>query len=847
MSKRMVVTHIRYDKAPDGELIVFLYGRGEDGNRITHILKNTQPHFFVASTETIPKRPEIQSIEPGFVSIFGKPLTKINVRYPFDVPKLREKLEHYEADITYDNRIRYDYNIKGQIIINDDGTVIANETDDIIKPRVSFIDIEVDTSKAGWTPDVPEGEILSMSLVDQKTEQVFLLLNTAPHPMRKNFLEAGDVAQRVQDVLTKLKFNYKVKIILCSSEKNLLERYKSYLSGPHSPDVLAAWNGWKYDYKYIDERLKRNKLPIPKGIAKFDYMYGYSVLYRTTHGELESRSLQSCANRELGTGKVELPGDIYSTYRADVGLFSAYNIIDSALMNEMDKKVGVILHYQTLSEITGVSLDRINAATRIVENMVFFLLRGTRIKLPSGPDYHGDEDDVDESKGAEVLSPSRGIFTNVLNIDLKSEYPNIIRTFNLSPETIFGVDKGNSFKLPYKIPETTEVPEQLTFSVREPRGVLPRILDSMMIKRDAMKAEMKKFAKGSDEYEMAFRKQEAFKYVMNSVFGVTDNNYFRLKSNAMFNNITAVGRLHIKWVAEQVKNAGLQVLTGDTDSVLCKFSEDLPMDEIVKRGQELVNKINESFKDFAAQFDATEYTLKIDFKKVYSKWFQGGKKKRYAGVVVWEGKPVEPQIEITGFDAKRSSTPIWTRETQRELLWKLLTEDKASVEKYLKEKYQDFVKGRVEIEKIGIPISMTRDAGGYKGNPIHIRAISYSNAYLGREFGRGSKIKYYFVKSVKDKPPTDVVAFDVDEKVPLDLITIDMKEHIRRCFIQPFEPIVFAVGLTLDSITEKKTVIKLSDFEEKPKAAKPVEINKEIGGLSVIVKIDDDKIYFDIK
>jgi hypothetical protein len=167
-------------------------------------------------------------------------------------------------------------------------------------------------------------------------------------------------------------------------------------------------------------------------------------------------------------------------------------------------------------------------------------------------------------------------------------------------------------------------------------------------------------------------------------------------------------------------------------------------------------------------------------------------------------------MDITGFDAKRTSTPDWARRVQKELRWRMLTEDKAVVEKWLRDCYVELQTGKVPIEDVGIPIRMNQNQ--YKGNPIHYRAVMYSNQHLDKRIGAGDKIKYYYVRSVKGKPATDVVAFDVDEKVPPE-VDVNIDEHVRRCFILPLGPILECVGIDIKKITSKHRTASLEDYE----------------------------------
>jgi len=479
--------------------------------------------------------------------------------------------------------------------------------------------------------------------------------------------------------------------------------------------------------------------------------------------------------------------------------------VDTILMLEMNKKVHILEHYQTLSEVAGITIDDTSMETRIVENMVFYKLRGSRIVLPSRPEKIKNSDQ--QAKGAAILEPSKGIFENVVVFDLKGEYPNIIRTFNISPETLLAGTPDPTkdyFKLPVGLN---------TMTVKEPRGLLPQILDDMMEMRNKMKAEMAKHEKGTKEYDAAFANQEAFKWVMNSVIGVLDNEHFRLSDRLLFNNVTGIARMHLHWIADHVSKMGYAVRYGDTDSVLCSVTGS-SQEDIVKIAKDMEFQLNQTFPEFIKQFGASTSTLKVEFKKLYSKWFQGGKKKKYAGITIWDGgRFVTPQQDITGFESKRSSTPLWTRRIQKELLQVVLTSDKKTVEKFVKDSFNEFVSGKVPPEEIGIPITINKEE--YANNAIQMRAITYSNKFMGKEFGLGSKIRYYYVKKVKipNSIPTDVIAIDVDGKFPSDIAEIDMGEHIRRCFTLPLGPVVEAIGINIEDIVTRKTTMSLMDFK----------------------------------
>lgn len=163
-------------------------------------------------------------------------------------------------------------------------------------------------------------------------------------------------------------------------------------------------------------------------------------------------------------------------------------------------------------------------------------------------------------KGAHVFDPRRGLWDLVFVFDFKGLYPSIIRRFNLCWTTYVpekgdpmydpGYDdpssaryvsderchlfawveewhedeyeewkqgKKKSTKKQYKGPIML-IKHRHRF-LREPRGILPSNLDRLAADREVAKGEMKGLSKGSFEYDMKDKEQDAIKLIMNSAYG----------------------------------------------------------------------------------------------------------------------------------------------------------------------------------------------------------------------------------------------------------------------------------------------------------------------------------------
>src|ERR1019366_8408606 len=157
-------------------------------------------------------------------------------------------------------------------------------------------------------------------------------------------------------------------------------------------------------------------------------------------------------------------------------------------------------------------------------------------------------------KGAHVFPPMRGLWDLVFVFDFKGLYPSIMRRYNIcwttyvpakgDPNYIEEYDlipdekchvftweekwytdeyqewkdgKKKSSKKKYK-GDLMTIRHRHRF-LREPRGILPANLDKLAADRDVAKEKMKKYPKGSFEYDMVDKEQDAIKLVMNSAYG----------------------------------------------------------------------------------------------------------------------------------------------------------------------------------------------------------------------------------------------------------------------------------------------------------------------------------------
>ena len=327
-----------------------------------------------------------------------------------------------------------------------------------------------------------------------------------------------------------------------------------------------------------------------------------------------------------------------------------------------------------------------------------------------------------------------------------------------------------------------------------------------------------------------------FQHVGNSLYGTLGWTRFRLYDKDMGAAVTAAGRSVIEYTKEIAESVNKKVIYGDTDSIMVSVGEDVEIDEAIDNSLELEELINGSYDEFAKQeLNAEEHYFEIEFEKLYRRFFQAGKKKRYAGHIVWsEGKEVD-DIDITGFEYQRSDIAPITKEVQHEVLERIVREgDVESVKEYLYEIIERFESGEFSPEEIAIPGGIGKRLGNYETDTAHVRGAKYANLLLGTNFNRGSKPKRLYLRKVHPdyfnrveaerggsltsnslyqefKKDPDVICFEYEDQLPAEF-EIDHSKMLDKTLKGPISRILEALDLTWDEVKAGQTQTGLGQF-----------------------------------
>jgi DNA polymerase I len=314
--------------------------------------------------------------------------------------------------------------------------------------------------------------------------------------------------------------------------------------------------------------------------------------------------------------------------------------------------------------------------------------------------------------------------------------------------------------------------------------------------------------------------------------------YYRSGRDPVLTSATHDGYVYDLSVAENENfvDAVGGIVLHNTDSIMLELGPDVTKEAAIDSSFELEEAINASYDEFARdRLGADEHRFEIEFEKLYRRFFQAGKKKRYAGHIVWkEGKDVD-DIDITGFEYKRSDIAPITKEVQKEVIERIvLGEDLDSVKEYVHDVIEEFLTGEASLDRIGIPGGIGKRLDSYDTDTAQVRGAKYANRLLGTNFGRGSKPKRLYLKRVhsdfferieaeRDLDPAedplygefrrnpDVICFEFADQIPEEF-EVDWEKMLEKTLQGPIARILEALDVSWEEVKSGQEQTGLGQF-----------------------------------
>lgn len=564
--------------------------------------------------------------------IYGNKLTRLTFPTLREYNNARKRYRDmgkkmYESDISLEQKV-----------------VSKHYYDQPVDPvNVTFFDIETDYDKNIGHSNVtnPYSPINSISLYHLHTkERVIFALppQFSPYDPTEKEWTLDDISENVTSM---------AKVIFCTSEKEMLDLF---LTEIYDTDILAGWNSDYFDVPYTYKRIERlfgkrtlSRLSFPDAkspmIRKVEKeikpgfkteeeivrLFGrsqvdYKVIYEKFEQENKaSYALAYIAEEEFpDMRKLEYEGSLHDLYRRDFSYYLEYNMIDTEILVELDKKKQYIATALQLSSMATGQISQIYGTIKLAE---LAIINYCHYKLNKKVPDSQRHDYFSKYGGAFVLDCQVGEHLWTGSTDVESLYPRSIIAVNASPETIVGQFELNEVAY-QKMTDKTEEPMVVEFedgSVEErtteewrqyfldknyamsgygtifdqnKKGMIPAVLEEWFAQRREFKAENEKYKKllsdmskddpeygeVKDKRDHFYRLQYIKKIQLNSLYGCMGNKFFKFFDIRLAETTTKTGReilFHMARHVGQILDGEYtyptdSVIYGDTDSVYFK-------------------------------------------------------------------------------------------------------------------------------------------------------------------------------------------------------------------------------------------------------------------------------------
>jgi DNA polymerase I len=558
------------------------------------------------------------------------------------------------------------------------------------------------------------------------------------------------------------------------------------------PDVIVGFGVNGQDWQYLRERCRKHGLPMRIGRARTEphtSVYGHVSLngrinldladYADEFPEVKVKTLVNLADY-LGFMKIEnriiIESMDFADYwdstekRGDLKQFSMDNTRCVMGISE-----AILDFAMQLSNLVCLPLDHVGTAAAGFR-VEWFLIKRThklgelvprRVEQPYRP-----------YAGGLVLQPKPGLHENIVVLDFKSMYPNIMITYNLSPDTYISPKEPEPPGGVYVAPEVKH-----KFR-KEPPGFYKEVLSYLIEARDEIRLKMKKLQPKNVEYRVLDARQKAVKVITNASYGYAGWTGARWYVKPVAEAAAAWGRHTILTAIDMAEKNMLKVVYGDTDSI---FIENQP-DRVEKLSKDIWKKLG----------------LEIKPDEVYLRIFFTEAKKRYAGLLA------DGRLDIVGMEVVRGDWATIAKTVQEKVLEIILKEQspKKAVD-FVHQFIYELQQKRVPYRDLVIWKTLSKPAEEYEVRASHVEAAKMLRA-KGWELAVGDKIGYVVVEGTgrlyERVKPYMFASYD----------DVDVEYYVSKQVVPAAARILESFGVTEEQLLQSKTggkeTRKLTDF-----------------------------------
>jgi DNA polymerase I len=701
--------------------------------------------------------------------LFGKPVNAIKVvcqdpnllsKYSRGLRKIKGVKESFEDDIRYSMR----YLIDNDVAPCGWHEIEVEEMENKLGVQIDKLYLAKSFPQRIEKTEVPQLKILGFSTICYSPKG-------APKPEKNPVVIISTATNTAEE---------KQFVAENSDDKPLLESFIKYVR-EFDPDIIVGYGTSRQDWPYLLSRSKKlgvNLFVDRANTEPHTSVFGHVSItgranldlfdFADELAEVKVKTLENVADF-LGVMEIEkrtIIEDVdVSEYwkspekRPSLLRFSKENT--KCIMGIANNLLDFAMQ---LSNLVGLPLDYVGAAA-VGFRVEWFLIREAyrigelvpkRIERPYFPYV-----------GGVVLEPRQGVHENIAVLDFKAMYPNIMITYNVSPDTYVPPDEPEP---PCGVNVAPEVKHRFR---REPSGFYKEVLSHLIAVRDEIRPKLRKLNPESGEYRVLDARQKAVKVITNASYGYTGWIGARWYIKPVAEATTAWGRYVISNTIKLARKVGLDVIYSDTDSIFIRYDP-----EKVERVSE---EIGETFG------------LEIKPDKIYVRILFTEAKKRYCGLLP------DGRLDMVGLEVVRGDWAAVAKNVQEkvlEIILKAKSPEKAA--EFVRQFIVDLRKKKVPYRDLIIWKTLTKRIEEYAVRAPHVEAARTLRKE-GWELSRGDKIGYVIVTGsgrLYEKAKPYVLA-SYDE--------VDVEYYVSNQVVPAASRILTMFGVTEDELLPSKT------------------------------------------
>jgi DNA polymerase I len=437
-------------------------------------------------------------------------------------------------------------------------------------------------------------------------------------------------------------------------DKPLIQKFLSYIC-EYDPDVIASYGANTVDWTYLKGRTQQLgiKLNFDRGHSEpHTSVYGHVSVtgianldladFMDVFPEIKVKTLWNLA-QHLGisdAGQIEIEDVEFADYWDNPQKCGALKSFGLSNARKVRDATRLLLDFSMqLSSLVSLPLDHVMTAA-VGFRVEWFLIKQAqkigelipkRIEQPYRP-----------YAGGLVLSPKPGVHENIAVLDFKSMYPNIMLTYNLSPDTYVAPKEPDP---PSGVWEAPEVKHKFR---KSPPGFYTEAITYLIDVRNQIRQKMKTLNPKTVEYNVLDARQKAVKIITNAAYGYAGWVGARWYLKPVAESAAAWGRNIIQSAVKMAEAAGIGVVYGDTDSLFINYDKEkaLQLQKEIKR----------------------ELKLDVEIGEIYTRIFFTEAKKRYAGL------RADGTLDIVGLEVIRGDWAEVAKKVQEHVLEIILKE-----------------------------------------------------------------------------------------------------------------------------------------------------------------------------